>query len=588
MQSAIQTDLSPEITILDDYQDFETKVTLIKSENGVYTFRFEVLSQSAKEPNPIKVRWKLPSINVKGIWKSSISRKKRQQYDWELDHLKTRISVDAPVVGVVGHDDSNRHTFACSDAIHALELNALLREEDNHVYCHITFFSERHPAITNFQTDIRIDTREISFSQALKDVSKWWEGYEPLKPMPVPDIAKAPLYSTWYQFHQDLDPKVLVSECSAARELGYDVVIIDDGWQTMDTNRGYDYTGDWEPERIPDMAGFVNSIHDTGMKVGLWFSVPFCGKKSNAYKKFKGKFLTEDHRWAPVFDPRYPEVRDHLINIYTSALKNWKLDGFKLDFIDDFKVYESTELTLANGRDYASVNEGVERLMTDVMNALRKINPNVFIEFRQQYIGPAMRKFGNMFRAFDCPNDSNTNRIRTTDVKLLCGESVVHSDPLTWHYNESVELAAFQFLNAIFSVPQLSIEIATLPIDHRRMIAFYTHFWRENAEVLLCGDFNPQRPINGYPIISTEKNDTYIAGIYDDVNLDLDTSASVIYMINAKHSEKVVIRSIKNYGQAVVIIKDCQGQTVENNSYKLNQGLTELTVPVSGLIQINL
>jgi len=85
------------------------------------------------------------------------------------------------------------------------------------------------------------------------------------------------------------------------------------------------------------------------MKCLLWYSVPFCGIKSKAYQLFKGKFLTENHPWAPVFDPRYPEVRSYLVQKYAAALIDWKLDGFKLDFIDDFKAYPETVLTKENG-----------------------------------------------------------------------------------------------------------------------------------------------------------------------------------------------------------------------------------------------
>jgi len=161
----------------------------------------------------------------------------------------------------------------------------------------------------------------------------------------------------------------------------------------MDNNRGYDYTGDWEPERLTDIVYFVRKVHKLDMKFMMWYSVPFCGKKSKAYQRFKGKFLTENHHWAPVFDPRYPEVREYLIGKYVFALKDWNLDGFKLDFIDDFMAYPETILTLDDRRDYASVNEGVDRLMTDVMNALKAIKPDILIEFRQKYVGPAMSKW---------------------------------------------------------------------------------------------------------------------------------------------------------------------------------------------------
>ncbi|MEL7220878.1 MAG: hypothetical protein AAGJ93_06130 [Bacteroidota bacterium] len=39
--------------------------------------------------------------------------------------------------------------------------------------------------------------------------------------------------------------------------MGYKLIILDDGWQTLDNNRGYDYTRDWQPDRFEDMPGFV-------------------------------------------------------------------------------------------------------------------------------------------------------------------------------------------------------------------------------------------------------------------------------------------------------------------------------------------
>ncbi|MEM6348945.1 MAG: glycoside hydrolase family 36 protein, partial [Bacteroidota bacterium] len=385
-------------------------VSLISEEEGLLIYKLAYDTDTPQEPEAIKLHWKIPFLGVKGIWKSGSIHDKRQQYDWELEHLRSRISVDAPIVCAFGYEDENVITFACQDAINLVELNALLREEDNHLYCHMSLFTERHPEITHYETEIRIDTRGHHFSDALKQTAHWYTEQEEYQHAPVPPLAREPLYSTWYNFHQDLSEPILLQELEIAKSLGYELVIIDDGWQTHDSNRGYDYTGDWQPERMPQMRAFVDQVHALGMKIGLWFSVPFCGKKSKAYQTFSGKFLTDNHRWAPVFDPRYPEVRAHLIGLYERAVRDWDMDALKLDFIDDFQVYEQTELTKVNGRDYASVNEAVHRLMSDVMKSLRAIKPDIAIEFRQKYIGPAMMNFGNMFRAFDCPNDPVTNR----------------------------------------------------------------------------------------------------------------------------------------------------------------------------------
>ena len=566
--------------------DLKTSLTEVFHEEGIIIYDFEISGREASLPQPMALTWKIPSLNVKGVWKPTSDFAKRIQADWELEHMESRISIDAPVICLFGHDDSNVLTFACSEAIHKLEMNARLREEDNHFYCHITFFSEPEQTHSGFRAQLRLDYRTVHFSDSLKKVAKWWESFENMVPAHVPAIARKPLYSTWYQFHQNLDLEVLRKECKMAYRLGYAAVIIDDGWQTTDSNRGYDYTGDWQPERIPDMAGYVGQLHQLGIKVALWYSVPFCGKKSKAYQRFKGKFLTEGHRWAPVFDPRYPEVRAYLISLYTHALKDWKLDGFKLDFIDDFRLYKDTPLGLENGRDYASINEAVDRLMTDVIEALRAINPEVFIEFRQKYIGPAMRKYGNMLRAFDCPGDATMNRVRIADIRLLCAKTAVHSDMITWHSDEPVEIAALQLVNTLFGVPQLSVMLQETKPDHLQMIAFYTKYWNAHAEVLLEGDFVPFKPLGNYPLQKVSKENHTIIGIHDTFVVPIDREAANIHLINAHIADEIVLNCTADFGIYTATIYDCMGNCLAEKSIDLSKGPVLVQVPPCGMAML--
>ncbi len=562
-------------------------LTKVQDEEGVLIYDLEVNCDTEVFPKPISVEWKIPGVNVKGVWKPTTDFNKRIQADWELDHMESRISIDAPIINLFGNDDSNVLTFACSNAINKLEMNARLREEDNCFYCHITFFMEQHYALKNFKTQIRLDSRAIHFSETIRDVSKWWETFENLKPTHVPAIAKMPLYSTWYQFHQDLDCNLLLEECKLAYDLGYKAVIIDDGWQTNDNNRGYDYTGDWKPDRIPNMKEYISDIHKTGMKAALWYSVPFCGKKSEAYKKFKGKFLTEDHRWAPVFDPRYPEVREYLINIYTNALKDWNLDGFKLDFIDDFRLYKDTPIQKENGRDYASINAAVDRLLTDVANALQAINPNVFIEFRQKYTGPAMRKYGNMFRAFDCPGDATMNRVRIADIKMLCGNTAVHSDMVTWHKDEPLEIASLQLINTFFGVPQLSIFLSKASVEEKKMIAFYTKYWNENADIFMNGNFIPSKPLANYSTKRISKNSKTIIGVYDNVVATIEKGDAEVHLLNAKMENQLIVNNSTNFGNYNCTIFSCQGEIVRNEEINLEKGVLALNVPSCGIVKLS-
>ncbi|MEO1515444.1 MAG: glycoside hydrolase family 36 protein [Bacteroidota bacterium] len=574
------------IQVTGETSDFDVQLQLVSEMEDRLVYQLRLTSTHPAKLLPLQLNWRQSCHNVKGVWSPNSLYEKRLRADWEAPQLQSRISVHAPVLCLFGHDDKNVLSFACSDVVNTIVMKAPVREEDNLIYCQIAFFSEEMPLTTEYKAFILVDRTAVQFGKTLEGIAEWWSSFAHLQAMPVVPAARLPVYSTWYSYHQNLSEEALLDELAIASKMGYGTLIVDDGWQTLDSNRGYDFTGDWQADRLRNMPAFVADVHALGMKCMIWFSVPFCGKKSQAYQRFKGKFLTENHRWAPVFDPRHPEVRQYLVDIYCRALKEWNIDGFKLDFIDDFRLYPETELSQANGRDCASVNEGVDRLMSEVYRSLRALKADVMIEFRQKYIGPAMRKFGNMFRAFDCPNDSVTNRLRTTDVKLLCGDSIVHSDMFTWHYEEEVEMAALQFTSILFSVPQLSVRLKEVSEQHRHMIQHYTRYWLSREEVLLDGDFVPFSPLANYPLLRAQKGGVCVWGVYEDVVVSVDGHCEEVDLVNGKLSDQIVIDLQTDMGLCQIEVFDCMGQLQVREQRVLQAGLDRLAVPAAGMAQL--
>jgi len=544
---------------------------------------FEITVPQAATKEKLTIQWKAKAIGVKGSWTTNGLLDKRFRTDWETVRLKSTISVDAPVINLYGYSDENIITIGCSDLINLIHIEASLREEDNHFYFKFHFFNE-NGFDSDYKAKLYIDKRQDNFGQVLQRWTEWALNENDLKTRLTPPLAKVPLYSTWYSFHQAMDTEDLLKECTLSKKMGYDLVVIDDGWQTLDDDRGYDYTGDWQPERFLDMKLFAQQVHDLGMGIMLWYSVPFCGVKSEAYKRFKGKFLTENHPWAPVFDPRFPEVRNYLVGLYSNALLDWDIDGFKLDFIDDFKLYPETEIEELNGRDTISIAQGCKMLIEEIAAALLEIKPDVLVEFRQQYISPALRQLGNMFRAFDCPSDSLMNRVRTTDVKFLCGESAVHADMLTWHKEESVEVAALQFSSIIFSVPQLSVRLAERSEKELAMINFYTKYWNENKDVLLDGEFSAFKPLLNYPYLSAMNEHTIIYGIYDDIVLPIELEKNTIHIINGKMSSDIVLQIYGPESTWNRQIFNCMGEIQLQDKLTLNASLLNMKCPANGII----
>ena len=575
-----------QVLLTGEFGEFEEEVIIEELSDGLVIATISIKNEQEATPPKFSLKWKLPSSNVAGYWSSGAFNDKTIGPSWGPSSVRSMLAKQAPVITLFGHDDINRLTFAASEALNTVVLSAGVKEEDGFIYNEMTFFSEKTRPLTSYEVKIRFDARPQLYSKALAEVADWWASFELLKPIAVPDVARKPVYSSWYSYHQNVSMNDLVAECKLAKKLGFESIIVDDGWQTLDSNRGYAYTGDWEPERIPEMKEFVKAVHDLDMKFLLWYGVPFVGEKSKAYEKMKGTFLRYwDGQGTYVLDPRYPEVRQFIIKTYVDATRDWDLDGFKLDFIGRFTADNNTKFTKEDGRDYASVNEATDVLMTDLVKSLQKIKPDIMIEFRQPYVGPAMRKYGNMFRATDCPNLASINRIRTSDLRLLSGSTAVHSDMLMWHYDEPVEVAALQMLNVLYSVPQISVRLEDIPEDHFKMIKFYTDYWLKNRTVLLDGDFHPLSPLTNYPMLEGMNNDKKITTIFNDQIVEIQMGKyEEIDVINAKISTRVVIVATGDSKKFEYSILDCLGTETKKETLELSEGTYTFNVPASGLI----
>ena len=479
----------------------------------------------------------------------------------------------------------NRCTVAMSDAEHIIKFYNRIDEKDFTIDSGIKLFTVKQEKLRDYSVIVRIDRRRIPYWQAIREVSVWWERfYTPVKP---PESCFMPHYSTWYSFHQSVNSEKVEEQCKLAKELGCAGVILDDGWQTPGEDVGYIDAGDWNlcESKFPDMARHIKNIHALGMKYLLWLPLPFIGEKSNIYKGFYHKTLPykRNRGGLSLLDPRYKEVRDYLTGFCIRAVKEWDIDGFKLDFIDQFRQPD-TELPDADGgRDFESVPLAAEQLLEDITLAVRKLKNDSCFEFRQMYMGPTMRKYADMLRAGDCPDDILLNRVRTADLRLVSGNTAVHSDMISWNKNEKPEIAARQILNVIFSAVQVSVRINEITQQQKEMLKFWIDFSKKHRNVLLKGDFKPMYPQLLYPVISAENENSEIVAAYAPFCLKYN-GKSKTYFINASDSQRLFIEFAKPFkGKAVIY--DCMGSIVKSCNISLS-GAEIIDVPLSGLLAL--
>ena len=498
-------------------------------------------------PPKATLRFEVPQVGIDYCWNVNTDSCQLRP-DWG-SWTHSELANNAPHYAFFDGNDTCRLAVTASEAARRLRFRGGVREEGSRLRCEFVYFDAVEAPISTYETRVRIDARTRPFADAVREGAAWMEKASGYTPCAVPEAAFDPLYSSWYNFHQDVTDKALEAECAIAAKLGMKVLIVDDGWQTDDNNRGYAFCGDWNvsTNRFPDMRAHVKRVQAMGIKYMMWYSVPFMGLKSANHARFKGKFLKEDcGLGAAVLDPRFPEVRRFLVDTYVQALKDWDIDGFKLDFIDSFRFdgrNDPAEKDNYAGRDIKSVPAAVDKLMTEVRDALSAIKPDILIEFRQSYVGPAIRQYGNMLRVGDCPGDMRRNRFAIANLRLASGGTAVHADMLEWNFKDTPEHAALFILNSIFGVVQYSVLLKDAPEAHRNMVAHWIRFSQEHRETLLHGTFTPHHAELMYPLIEAEGADERIIGVYDDGRVvDCGDLTKPTYVINATGTDKLVLR----------------------------------------------
>ena len=559
-------------------------------ENGLELILLKFTAPEAAEPPRICLKWNVPQLDMQSRWTPACRFDRNIPPDWGAA-VSSSLAFSIPLMLFLNLKGENRILIAVSDAMRQIDLKSGVNERTNEIAFEVDLFTVPEAPISSCQVILRFDTRKMFYADAIRSTMEWYASFPEYTPAPVPEAAFAPIYSTWYSYHRELFAPQLEAECVLAAEAGLKGFIVDDGWQTEDADRkwGYAFCGDWEiaEKRFPDMRAHVEKIHRLGMKYIVWFGVSTIGELSKNYGRFKSKLLwSRASRRVGFLDPRFPEVREFLISIYEKALKEWDIDGFKLDFIDNFCFMGEDPAIKENyaGRDIRSLPEAVDRLLSDVMARLRAVKPDILIEFRQRYIGPAIRKYGNMLRSSDCPADILTNRINTLDLRLTSGNTAVHSDMLEWNVNDTAENAALQFLNILFSVPQISVKLEEIPETHSAMLRFWLDFWLRHRDTLLHGHLKPYHPELNYPVVSAEnEKETIIAVYHAGQYAEIDCGRGrICYVVNASGDSGLILE-IKNKPVSAAYY-DTTGLRVQGPVPET--GLAKIAIPASGLLKL--
>ena len=549
----------------------------------------KAVAHEASVPPAFSVSLRAPGAGVHRVWTSAYHQEGFHLWpqawkDWKSDY--SELAYETPVAVAFDENGRAKLALAASEVFERVRFGIVASESTGELLCHCDYFSVPAAPRERYETRILVDWRDAAWADAVRGAADWISATSGFRAAEVPEAAYDPLYSTWYAYMQDVHADELEREAKLAAALGMKTMILDDGWQKVQSKSFYSATGDWNPvpSRFPDMKAHVAAVHRAGLKYMLWFAVPLVGNESQAWTRFKDKLLYGADADNGTLDPRFPEVREYLIGLYERAVRDWGFDGLKLDFIDAFVLTgpDPVEKEGMRGRDIREVPQAVDRLMKDVLARLKKIRPDVLIEFRQHYIGPAIRQYGNMLRAADCPNDPPANRRRIADLRLTSGDTAVHADMLAWSADETPAGAARPILSAIFGTIQYSMILQKLPEGHRAVIRHWLGFSQMHRATLLKGAFRPYHPEAGYPLIEAESAAERIVAVYlNGYAAPLGAPDKPVYLLNGSPSDTVLVESPVS-AQATAYGPD--GTKVGDRT--VSAGCSRVSVPSGGYLVV--
>src|SRR5918994_6480119 len=185
----------------------------------------------------VTVTWHVPLNGAVGYWTSRVGVTKSLHTDWSAP---TTASLTAEVPAGLLFDAQSRcaHAFAVSETLTEVAFRLAVSEEDNRINADVTF------AVGSQPCRVRLYPAGFPYEEVLADIAAWWSERDPRDgagslSSHLPAAATEPVYSTWYSMHQQLKQQELDAELWLAADLGMRSVIVDDGWQTTDNQRGY-------------------------------------------------------------------------------------------------------------------------------------------------------------------------------------------------------------------------------------------------------------------------------------------------------------------------------------------------------------
>ncbi len=192
----------------------------------------------------------------------------------------------------------------------------------------------------------------------------------------VKDVQRPVLINSWEAAFMDFDDVKLVNIAKAAKKMGVDLLVMDDGWfgKRDDDNSSL---GDWYVNEKKIKCGLhklVEQINDLGMKFGIWFEPEMVSEDSELYRahpewamQIPGRHAVRSRNQLAL-DMSRKDVQDYLIEKVNTILDTANIYYVKWDINRSITDIWSNEMPAdKQGEVYHRYILGLYRVMNEII-----------------------------------------------------------------------------------------------------------------------------------------------------------------------------------------------------------------------------
>ena len=199
------------------------------------------------------------------------------------------------------------------------------------------------------------------------------------------DEARPILINNWEATYFDFDEEKIVGLAKAAKELGIELFVLDDGWFGK-RNGDNCSLGDWyaNKEKLPNgITGLSKKINEMGLKFGLWVEPEMVSVDSDLYRAHPDWCIhvpdrvRTEARNQLILDLSRKEVCDYIVDAIGGILKESDISYIKWDMNRNMSEFGSTGLPADRQKEMP------HRYMLglyDVMERITSAYPHVLFE----------------------------------------------------------------------------------------------------------------------------------------------------------------------------------------------------------------